>query len=146
MKKVLKLSNSSWLIDNTGLLSENLGIYSYTSSNVKKKFNNIEQVKEYFNSEILTKTYKLQKPKIELYVRGYPVDFEKPIVSTDDSLPVFYKSKKKLVKYCAGYYYLLKNNKWIVSFCPDKRILENTQYYGPFKTEQEASNKNGKNT
>ena len=71
------------------------------------------------------------------FVGGFPVKvstvFEVKI--KDNSLPVYSKTEKSEILFCAGYYCIqFDTGMWVQSFCPKHETLEKYNYEGPFKT------------
>lgn len=62
------------------------------------------------------------------------------IYNLKKKLPIYTKNKKSKCYFCAGYYVIKSKNNWFKSFCPKFITLDRYQYYGPFKTEEEAKN------
>lgn len=60
-----------------------------------------------------------------------------PIYNIKKRLPLFYKSSKSKSLYCAGYYVIRFQKRWVKSFCPKLITLERYDYQGPYKTENE---------
>lgn len=52
-------------------------------------------------------------------------------------LPIFTKSKKSKSYFCAGYYGIQFNVRWLPSFCPKLITLGKYPYIGPYKTDFE---------
>jgi len=71
-------------------------------------------------------------------IRGYPLNFETPIMVDDSSLPLFKKSRTSDVIYCAGFYCIKGPEGWRKSFCPKRSTLTSlAEWEGPFATELE---------
>lgn len=60
-----------------------------------------------------------------------------PIFNIKKKLPLFYKSAKSKSQYCAGYYIIKFQKRWVRSFCPKLITLERYPFQGPYKTEAE---------
>jgi hypothetical protein len=73
-------------------------------------------------------------------VYGYPSHLYpcNPMFDIQRKLPLFTKNVDSKSVYCAGYYAVKFNKRWVRIFCPKLITLERYQYFGPFKTEQEA--------
>jgi hypothetical protein len=63
-----------------------------------------------------------------------------PITSMFDikrKLPLFTKSKKSKSFYCAGYYIIKFKKGWLRSFCPKLTTLDENEYKGPYKLQDD---------
>lgn len=71
-------------------------------------------------------------------IKGFPLNFNQPIIIDHESLPLFKKSVNSAVVYCAGFYTVKGPEGWRKSFCPKKSTLDTIDDYdGPFSTELE---------
>lgn len=60
------------------------------------------------------------------------------VVSLEHNLPVYTKTAKSNVMYCAGYYILkFESNGWTKTYCPKLNTMLQYVYRGPYKTEME---------
>ena len=90
-----------------------------------------------FNYKI-DKNYKIYDGFITNKIKGYPLNFETPIMVEDGSLPLFKKSRTSDVIYCAGFYCIKGPEGWRKSFCPKRSTLTSLEEWeGPFATELE---------
>ena len=71
-------------------------------------------------------------------IKGFPLNFEMPIMIDDEMLPLFKKSRASNVIYCAGFYCIKGPEGWRKSFCPKRSTLTSLEEWeGPFATELE---------
>ena len=71
-------------------------------------------------------------------IKGFPLNFNQPIIVEHDTLPLFKKSVNSNVIYCAGFYTVKGPEGWRKSFCPKKSTLDTiTDWDGPFASELE---------
>lgn len=72
-------------------------------------------------------------------VHGFPacVPPQNAMFDIQKKLPLFTKSKDSKSLYCAGYYTIRFEKRWVKSFCPKLITLQRYDYRGPFKTELE---------
>jgi hypothetical protein len=71
-------------------------------------------------------------------IKGYPLNFNTPIIVEHETLPLFKKSLNSNVIYCAGFYTVKGPEGWRKSFCPKKVTLDSIEAYdGPFVSELE---------
>ena len=69
-------------------------------------------------------------------IKGYPLNFNRPIIVEHESLPLFKKSVNSNVIYCAGFYTVKGSEGWRKSFCPKKSTLDTIDDFdGPFANE-----------
>jgi hypothetical protein len=141
------ITENSWLVlgdtDDLriGLLNEIQNKYILTIKGEKKNFLDRKEVNKYFNEDIFNNVAPTieENVKKDYFINGYPVDFDNPneVVIKGNKLPLFSKKATSEVYYVAGYYCLHFPKNWMPSMCPKWATLQQYEYMGPFKTEDE---------
>ena len=151
MPYIKPLITDRWIVyndigDYAGLLIKNKEAYVYYNKNTDgssiEKFNSHQMLCDYFGEDItdneIRKKGDNRQEGITNKIRGYPLNFETPIMVDDSSLPLFKKSRTSDVIYCAGFYCIKGPEGWRKSFCPKRSTLNSLEEWeGPFATEIE---------
>lgn len=148
MVKLKKITEKSWIVvgesneTKIGLLTELMSKYTLLMRGKKITFLNKQELNRYFNQDVFNKSVETEyesETKIEYYVKGYPVNYDKPIeiYKSESGLPLYSKKEQSDVLYSAGYYCINFPKNWMPSFCPKLSTLERYGYVGPFKTKSE---------
>tara|TARA_Y100000310_G_scaffold208397_1_gene208988 strand:- start:780 stop:1271 length:492 start_codon:yes stop_codon:yes gene_type:complete len=149
MPYIKPLITNRWIVyndigDYAGLLIKNNEAYVYynkdsTESSIEK-FSSHQMLCDYFGEDITDNEIRKRSNDSGLVnkIRGYPLNFETPIMVEDPSLPLFKKSRLSNVIYCAGFYCIKGPEGWRKSFCPKRSTLISLEEWeGPFATEIE---------
>ena len=142
------LSDDSWLVINDendiGVLNQTQDNYVFIGDNIKISFKSKNEVKEHFgkmpksNNDIDN----VEHDK-HVFVQGYPINYTNPVMITKDELdtniPIFAKTMKKDVIYCAGYFAVYFEKGWAKTFCPKLITVEKYKTLGPYKTQEELN-------
>jgi hypothetical protein len=119
--------------------------YVFSSANEVVTYDNKKKLVEQFGSGFFLKNKSQNIPKVsELHkIHEYPTSAQpfNPMFDVKKHLPLFTKSDTSKSVYCAGYYIINFNKRWVKSFCPKLITLERYQYQGPFKTELEMKHR-----
>jgi len=153
MPYIKPLIDDRWIVyndigDYAGLLIKNSEKYVYyNKSNDReiessiKHFGSLKGLCDYFGEDITKNEIRQRNGNnnsITNKIKGYPLNFETPIMVEDGSLPLFKKSRTSDVIYCAGFYCIKGPEGWRKSFCPKQSTLINLkEWEGPFATELE---------
>lgn len=151
MVKLKPLTGSSWLLitetdEKIGLLSENHDGLVLLGKEVNAKFRDRDEISGFFHVRNLFDNIVIEPaPKNEYFIKGYPVNFDKPYeVDAEDEesdLPLYSKTPGSNVYHCAGYFCVLFPKGWVRGFCPKYSTLKTYEYHGPYKTEMDVKSK-----
>ena len=151
MPYIKPLIEDRWIVyndigDYAGLLIKNNEAYVYynkgpSGSNIEK-FTSHQMLCDYFGEDITDNEIRKRsggnQDGITNKIRGFPLNFDTPILVDDNALPLFKKSKGSDVIYCAGFYCIKGPEGWRKSFCPKRSTLNSLEAWeGPFATEME---------
>jgi hypothetical protein len=140
------VKNKYWIVETSGnkvatIQAIEEGGFVYVHNEQREKFSNIKILSKKYN----IKFDKISKLKLETNndVYGYPCTTKSynKIYDVARKLPIFSKSAKSRSYFCAGYYLVKYSNNWVSEFCPKLITLNRYEYMGPFKTAQEAQEK-----
>jgi len=71
---------------------------------------------------------------------GYPTKCvpHESLYDLKNKRPIFRKSNISVCYYCAGYYMINIKRKWVCCFCPKLSLVEQSQSFGPYTSEEQA--------
>jgi len=140
------VKNKYWIVENSGnkvatIQAIEEGGFVYVHDEQREKFSNIKMLSKKYNIKF-DKTSKL-KTETTNDVYGYPCTAKSynKVYDVARKLPIFSKSAKSRSYFCGGYYLVKYSNNWVSEFCPKLITLNRYEYTGPFKTAQEAQEK-----
>lgn len=144
-KTVVK--NKFWIVEDTE--GERVGTIQKIANGSKDvvlvtkrhrtKFASIRVLGEKYN----IKFARTSKPKVSAEpvtdVYGYPAEGEifNGVFDVSKTLPIYTKLEKSKSFFCAGYYLIKFNNRWVKNYCPKTLTLDRNEWKGPYKTEEE---------
>lgn len=155
MPYIKELVKERWIVysdigNYTGLLIKDQKTPSYLFYNKKEdtsaenqitRFANHTELCSYFGEDItLNEINKRSNTHggVVSEIKGFPLNFNAPIIVEDKALPLFKKSLNSDVIYCAGFYTVKGPEGWRKSFCPKKNTLDTIEAWdGPYSTELE---------
>jgi hypothetical protein len=73
-------------------------------------------------------------------VYGFPVDVEIPyntLYNVARRVPVYTKTAKSKSMFCAGYYLIQHEHRWVETFCPKLITINRYPYLGPYYSEDD---------
>ncbi len=141
------IPNKEWI-----LTSQNLKIgsihkikkgFNFFQKGKKIHLNNKDEIKKFLGIEIQENVFVDQQTENVPYViYDYPCS-SNPFNSIFDlkkKIALFSKSPKSKSKFCAGYFLIKFNKKWVKSFCPKLITIERYENKGPYKSKTEMKN------
>ena len=105
----------------------------------REKFATIRMLKDRHKVEFLgERERELNDP---MQVHGYPTDVmpHNALYDVTRHLPIYTQEENSKSYYCAGHYLVLVGHAWVRHFCPKLITLQRYQFQGPFRTEEEQS-------
>jgi hypothetical protein len=135
------VENSCWVVENNGkkigTIFSNMDGVTWVSGLKREKFSTFNILNSKFNLRVIPK----QKVDIDEFVStpnvmGFPADSEvfNSLWDVKHSVPVYTKSQKSSMLFCAGHYLMFRHKKWVTKLCPKLTILVKYDWKGPFKT------------
>lgn len=134
--------NKCWIVEDDGtkiasILANEQGV-TFLQGAKREHFANLKMLADRYNIVVdKSRPTKIAKDPHGLY--GYQCDSRMHNVLWDvqKRLPVFTKSSKSKSFFCAGYYLIKFNLKWVKAYCPKLITLNRYPYQGPFTTAEE---------
>lgn len=145
MLKLKTLNSDAWAIvdegKSVGILSVHPNeLYNGVYRGKKFTFVNKAEVENFLEPNIFEREdrkMKLVKDR-EIFVKGFPTELADVFpIETPHELPIFTKTEKSDILYCAGYYCINYPMGWLKAFCPKLATAEKYGWVGPFKTKDE---------
>lgn len=140
--KISEITDRSWLLENqqqgAALISRrNTGEYVLIKDGQSHVLESLDDVKQHM---LNTNSVALQQPVCNNYIRGYPVNYDNPVVIENHpcGLPVFAKRTDTDVLLCAGYYAVKTHRGWSHLYCPKLSTLHKYQWRGPARSLQQS--------
>ena len=135
--KLKKMTENSWLVSTNGtpvaFVSKSDDVYHYMTSSGKEQFNSLSALKSFIggkiNEEIAESSSGLTDDVVQL-IDGFPVKHANITIETGGERPVYVRGK---TQHAAGYWCLKFSKRWVPSFCPLLKTVEQYQSMGPFK-------------
>lgn len=135
--KLKKMTSNSWIVSTNGspvaFVSKSNDSYDYLTTTEKKQFNSMTALKSFIggkiNEEIAESSSGLTDDVAQL-IDGFPVKHANVVVETGGERPVYVRGK---TQHAAGYWCLKFSKRWVPSFCPLLKTVEQYQSMGPFK-------------
>ena len=137
------VSNKFWIVEENGakigvLKSVKNGfILSKNDTDIQLSRDEINSTfgKNFFTTDAFVKS----QPTFDVHGFDTRTRAFNPVYDVQKRLPIFTKSNRSTVPYCAGYYLIKFNTRWAKKFCPKLETLSNYQYHGPFKSTEEMN-------
>lgn len=139
-----KITANSWIASTNGapvaFIHRSETEYTYMTPELTSKFESMQAIKEYLGGkvkeEISTATSGLESDVLS-DIDGYPVKHSNISVEQAGERPVYARGKTQHV---AGYWAIKFSKRWVPSFCPLLKTVEQYQSSGPFKNRLEMMN------
>lgn len=137
------VSNKFWVVEEDGtqigiLKSVNNG-FILSKSDTDIQLSRDEVTSKFGNNFFTTNAFAKTQPTFDVHGFDTRTPAFNPIYDVKKRLPIFTKSHRSTVPYCAGYYLIKFNTRWAKKFCPKLETLSNYQYHGPFKSINELN-------
>lgn len=136
------IKNKFWIVEEDGRKIGTIqavpdGIV-YVHGQVREKFSTFKLLKSKHNIHVVKSTKKPNQEILSIYDYPCKGPVFNPVYDLRLRLPLYTKEQKSKSYYCAGYYLVEDNDKWVTMFCPKKIILTRQQFKGPFFSEEEC--------
>lgn len=138
-KNIIK--DKFWIIElngtNVGTVKFTGSQYVYFNNDTKKTLSYTE--KEFKNEFKTVNTSTTKSVFVDVY--GYTTNCEEVFnVRTEETIPVYTKTKTSSNYFAAGYYAIyFPSIKWSSAHCPRLKTLKSYPFIGPFKTEEDVN-------
>lgn len=136
-----KVTDNSWIASTNGspvaFIHRGEGGYTYATPEVTQKFDSMTAIKEFLGGKVKEQVADaasgLDNEALES-IEGFPVKHANISVEQAGDRPVYARGKTQHV---AGYWCIRFSKRWVPSFCPLLRTVEQYQSAGPFKNRLE---------
>ncbi len=136
-----KVTDNSWLADTNGnpvaIIHRGEDGYSFMTPESTQKFESMTAIKEFLGGrvkeQIMEATSDMDTEATD-DIEGFPVKHQNITVEQAGERPVYVRGKTQHV---AGYWCIKFSKRWVHSFCPLLRTVEQYQSTGPFKSRLE---------
>lgn len=141
MIKVKEVNSECWLLQDgkeSSILTKGVNRYVLYTNRIIKDFKDKKEIQDHFGFDVFSADEKFTHDT-EYYINGYPVNSDTPFLVEDKSgMPVYSKTRRKKVQYCAGYYAIKSRKQWIIKYCLKKSKVGKGVVLGPFKSKEET--------
>lgn len=139
-----KVTANSWIANTNGApvayIHRSDDDYTYMTPETTMKFESMQAIKEFLGGkvkeDITTSTTGLESDVLS-EIDGFPVKHSNVNVEQAGDRPVYCRGKTQHV---AGYWAIKFSKRWVPSFCPLLKTVEQYQSAGPFKNRLEMMN------
>lgn len=145
--KIKQLTDKSWFLytdnlEKIGIISNQTSGYYILASSINEKFNNWEDLLNFFNIEKFDIIVEENENNDLFYIDGYPTDMEYPIIKDNHAefnVIQYSKTENSEILYSPGYFCLHFPKQAMPAFCPKISTLEKYNFSGPFKSKEEMN-------
>jgi len=139
------VENRFWIIENDK--GERIGNIAQTTSGVRctvddnvEVFPDMQQMVAEKGITFIRRSREA-KPAVESMVYDFPTNHTPHNIlwNVKLKLPIYTKNNKSSSYFCAGYYVVKYDKVWVAEYCPKFITLQRYQYYGPYKSKIEQS-------
>jgi hypothetical protein len=139
-----KITANSWIANTNGspvaYIHRSEDAYTYMTPEGTTKFESMQAIKDFLggkvNEQITEASSGLESDVLD-NIDGFPVKHGNISVEQAGERPVYVRGKTQHV---AGYWTIKFSKRWVPSFCPMLRTVEQYQSSGPFKNRLEMMN------
>lgn len=136
-----KITENSWIANTNGTpiayIRKGEDHYLYVTPELKKRFSDMAAIEVFLGGKV---TEQVMEPDDDLAnevaseINGFPTKHHAITVEQAGDRPVYLRGKTQHV---AGYWCIRFSKRWVPSFCPLLRTIEQYQSAGPFKNRLE---------
>lgn len=138
-----KVTTNSWIANTNGspvaFIHRGEDHFLFMTPEGSQKFPNLNAVKEFLGGKVkeqITEASDGLDSSAENEIDGFPVKHTTIAVEQGGDRPVYTRGGGK-VQHVAGYWTIKFSKRWVPSFCPMLKTVEQYQSAGPFKTRME---------
>lgn len=136
-----KITENSWIASTNGspvaFISRNEEHYLYMTPESVQTFEKMSDIKEYLGGKVKEQIVEASTgldSDVAQEIEGFPVKHANISVEQAGDRPVYVRGKTQHV---AGYWCIKFSKRWVPSFCPLLKTVEQYQSAGPFKNRLE---------
>lgn len=140
-----KITPNCWIASTQGsptaLIHRSDDHYLFMTPETSQKFANMAAIKTYLGGRVkeqITEASSGLNSEAKDNIEGYPVKHATMSVECGGDRPVYVRGKQ--TKHVAGYWCIKFSKRWVPSFCPLLKTIEQYQSAGPFKTRLDMMN------
>jgi len=139
------VENRFWIIENDK--GERIGNIAQTTTGIRctvddsvEVFPDMQEMMQKKNI-VISRKIRENKTIADNEVYGFPTSHTayNQIWNVKLKLPIYTKNNKSSSYFCAGYYVVKYDKVWVAEYCPKFITLQRYQYYGPYKSKIEQS-------
>ena len=132
-----KVTNNSWLASRSGnplalFCEQEDGSVLVLTPGVRTVYQSMEEAKESLGGKVKVNAAVNSDAFANSNINGYPVKHDKFTIDDDGERPVYIRGRSS--KHVAGYWGIRFSKRYIQSFCPLLKTIEQYEVIGPFKT------------
>jgi hypothetical protein len=138
-----KITANSWVANANGFpvgfIYKTDAEYVYMTPEARTTFAKMSDIKEFLGGKVKEQVNEAKEDgDIVDHIDGFPIKHTNVSVSTTGERPVYVRGKQ--VQHVAGFWTIKFSKRWVPSFCPLLKTVEQYQSSGPFKTRLEMMN------
>lgn len=138
-----KITENSWIANSNGypvgFIYKTETEYIYMTPEAKTPFTKMSDIKEFLGGKVKEQVNEAREDgDVVDHIDGFPIKHSNISVVTAGDRPVYVRGKQ--VQHAAGYWAIKFSKRWVPSFCPLLKTVEQYQSSGPFKTKLEMMN------
>lgn len=138
-----KITENSWVANANGFpvgfIYKNETEYVYMTPEAKTTFAKMSDIKTFLGGRVKEQINEAKEDGDILGdIEGFPCKHANISVVTGGERPVYIRGKS--VQHVAGFWTIKFSKRWVPSFCPLLKTIEQYQSSGPFKTRLEMMN------
>lgn len=136
-----KITDNSWIANTNGtpvaFIRKGDDHYLYVTLDTKQKFKDMAAIEKFLGGKLKEQVVEANDGLDNASVgdiNGLPIKHQNIIIEQEGARPVYLRGKTQHV---AGYWCIKFSKRWVPSFCPLLRTIEQYQSSGPFKNRLE---------
>jgi hypothetical protein len=138
-----KVTANSWVANANGtpvgFIYKGDAEFIYMTPEAKTTFSSMSDIKEFLGGKVKEQISEAKEDgDIVDHIEGFPLKHTNVSVMDGGERPVYVRGKQ--VQHVAGFWTIKFSKRWVPSFCPLLKTVEQYQSAGPFKTRLEMMN------
>jgi len=141
------IKNKYWVVEQSGkkvatIQAVENGGFVYVQNNNREQYPSVKTLGKKYNIQFTPNSNKAKPEQIK-EVYGFPAEgrIYNAMFDVKHQMALYTKMPKSRSHYCAGWYLVNTNSKWVKTFCPKTIVISRYPCHGPFKTQEQAIEK-----